>query len=167
MLTRFGVLVFAGLMLGCGDPSATPEAAAAPGTDPLQGAWQLLETTAASSGDVLGNRPALRLFVDGRFSLVRELGTAPRPAVIIDSTATAAEIRAAWGPFEAQSGTYEIVGDTLITRPVVEKRPDLMAPGTFRRSTYRMAGDTLWVTFVANQNGPIPSPIIDEFLRVR
>ena len=167
MRTRLGWLLLVGFVIGCRGASGTLEGAqSASSPDPLQGAWQLVEST-ASTGNVVGNRPALRLFVDGHFSLVREAGTAARPTTPLDSTSTAAEIRAVWGPFEAQSGTYEILGDTVVTRPVVEKRPDLMAPGTFRRSTYRTAGDTLWVTFIANQNGPTADPITDRFVRVR
>jgi hypothetical protein len=167
MRARLGLLFGLSLMLGCGDaPDTGDDQASASASDPIEGAWSLVETTSVSNDSVLGNRPAVRLFVDGHFSLVREMGTAPRPAML-DSTATVAEVRAAWGPFEAQAGTYEIAGDTVITRPVVEKRPELMAPGTFRRSTYRVSGDTLWITFVANQNGPSPNPSIDKFVRAR
>lgn len=167
MRSTLSVLVPLMLVAACQNSSGTPEASAAPATvDRLQGAWQLVESTTASTGAVVGNRPALRLFVDGHFSLVRESGTASRPPSP-DTTGNAAAFRAAWGPFEAQSGVYEIVGDTLITRPAVEKNSALMVPGTFRRSTYRIVGDTLWVTIVANQSGPISDPGTDKFVRAR
>ena len=61
-----------------------------------------------------------------------------------------------WGPFVGEAGTYEITGGNLITmRPIAAKNPAAMAPGAFIAYSYKLDGDTLWVTQQRNQNGPI------------
>ena len=43
---------------------------------------------------------------------------------------------------------YEVTAGNLITmRPIVAKNPATMAPGAFVTYSYKLAGDTLWVTF--------------------
>ena len=41
-----------------------------------------------------------------------------------------------------------------------------MAPGAFTTYSYRLDGNTLWVTFQKNQNGPIVNPPTTKAVRV-
>jgi hypothetical protein len=111
-----------------------------------------------ADGSVVAARPGLRIFVDGHYSLLFESGTEPRPS-LPDSTGTAAELTAALGPLTANAGTYELVGDTIVSRATVAKNPGVMAPDNFIKTTYRIAGDTIWLSQVANDAGPVRSPI--------
>ena len=46
--------------------------------------------------------------------------------------ATADELRAAWGPFVGEAGTYEVTTGNVITmRPIAAKNPAAMVPGAF------------------------------------
>jgi hypothetical protein len=79
--------------------------------------------------------------------------------------ATADELRAAWGPFAAEAGTYEITGNLITMRPVAAKNPAAMAPGAFTTWSYRLEGKTLWVTAERNQKGPIANPVTVKCVR--
>ena len=86
--------------------------------------------------------------------------------MIADVTkATADELRAAWGPFAAEAGTYEITGNLITMRPVAAKNPAAMAPGAFTTWSYRLEGNTLWVTAERNQKGPIANPVTVKCVR--
>jgi hypothetical protein len=80
--------------------------------------------------------------------------------------ATADELRAVWGPFYAEAGPYEIAGNRITLRPVAAKNPAAMAPGAFTTWSFRLEGNTLWVTAERNQNGPIPNPVTVKSVRV-
>ena len=80
--------------------------------------------------------------------------------------ATADELRAAWGPFYAEAGTYEVSGNLITLRPVAAKNPAAMTPGAFTTWSYRLDGSTLWVTAERNQNGPIANPVTVKSVRV-
>jgi hypothetical protein len=76
-------------------------------------------------------------------------------------------LRATWGPFFAEAGTYERSGANVLTmRPLVAKNPAAMSSGWFVAYTYRVQGDTLWLTEQRNQRGPITSPHTVKLARV-
>lgn len=146
--------------------SAQERAGLASLTQSLEGVWRQVEVR-SNDETVIGNQPGFRLFLDGYYSLVRVEGLVPR--VALSATPTAEELAAAWTPFTAQIGTYEVVdGQTITTRPVVAKNPAVMAGGNFTTSTVRIRGDTLWVTNIRNQAGPIANAGgYGKYVRVR
>jgi hypothetical protein len=75
-------------------------------------------------------------------------------------------LRSTWGPFAAEAGTYEIAGNLITMRPVAAKNPAAMVPGAFSTWSYKLAGDTLWVTAQRNQNGPSVNPVTVKSVRV-
>ena len=154
--------------VGCGDTVPRADATAAVDPDPLNGAWLIVERSTEGANPTLNSepQPGLRLFVDGYFSLARVNGTQPRPNVTV-ATATADELRAVLGAFTAQSGTYEIRGDTVWATRTVALGPATMAPGNRSVLTYRLAGDTLWLTQVETEAGPFANPETIKYLRVR
>ena len=46
------------------------------------------------------------------------------------------------------------------------QNPAAMAPGAFTTYSYKLDGDTLWVTFEKDQNGPIVNPVTVKAVRV-
>ena len=68
--------------------------------------------------------------------------------------------------FIGEAGTYELTGSTMTMRPLVANNLPTMAPGAFVTYSYKLAGDTLWVTFQKNQNGPIVNPVTVKAVRV-
>ena len=131
----------------------------------LEGAWRFVETTNPRTLAVIDNQPGYRLFVDGYFAWVRVNGLRPRPQPT--STSTTDLLRSVYvDGFLAQAGTYEVRGDTMISRPVVHRDPAAMAEGNFQVWLIRLTGtDTLYVSLVANQAGPVDNVITGMYVR--
>jgi hypothetical protein len=138
---------------------------------PIVGAWKILDSTLYIPGPGASWRPrGESMFIytaGGHFSLM-ELDTPdPRPTAPLDSTTTVAQLRAVWGPFFANAGTYRIAGDTLTHWPTVSRNPGGMLPGAFTSYTVRMIGtDTLIFTPIRNRNGAIPNPLSGRLVRI-
>ena len=95
----------------------------------IEGAWRVTEVTQLGPSATTNTKPqpGLYLFTAKHYSIVRVLSDDARPDEPEDADrATAAELRAAWGPLQAQSGSYEIAGGTLNLTPVITKRPQAM-----------------------------------------
>jgi hypothetical protein len=72
-----------------------------------------------------------------------------------------------WGSFVGEAGTYEVTDGNLITmRPIVAKNPAVMRPGSVITYSYKLDGDTMWVTQQRNQNGPFANPVTVKAVRV-
>ena len=89
--------------------------------------------------------PGLWIITAQHYSLIElNNGGLPRPSEP-DSTPTAQELLAMWGPVAANAGTYETRGETLFTRATVSKNPRAMKLPPLRR-IFRVVGDTMWLT---------------------
>jgi hypothetical protein len=80
--------------------------------------------------------------------------------------ATADELRQAWGPVIAEAGSYELRDNVIRMRPVVAKNQSTMATGVVLENTYRLAGDTLWLTLKRDQRGEVVNPPTIKLVRV-
>ena len=137
----------------------------------LQGAWQAVEVTFTGPGahTIMIPEPRANLLVlaGTYYSRVEIIAERPRAALTDMSKANADELRAIWGPFTGEGGTYEVAsGNVMTMRPLVAKNPATMAPGAFITYSYRIEGDTLWVTYQKNQHGPIVNPVTIKAVRV-
>jgi hypothetical protein len=144
--------------------------AAAPTNQPsIQGVWRAVEVTATGPGPqtLTALQPNLTILTARHYSRVNVESDRPRPALTDASTATADELRRAWGPFAGEAGTYEINDGIILMQATVAKNPAAMAPGAFTALAYRLDGDTLWVTYRRNQNGPIEDPVTVALVRIR
>ena len=118
---------------------------------PVYGVWQVVEQTSEGrtlSGSSLGL--GFHIYTPKYFAVVRESGTPPRPRpggvdTATADTATAAQLLAAWGPFVAQIGTYEVAGDLVTERVLVAKDVATMQPGAESVRRYRLEGNTLTI----------------------
>ena len=91
----------------------------------------------------------------------------PRPIVANVTKASADDLRAVWGPFVGEAGTYEVAAGNLITmRPIAAKNPAVMGPGVFITYSYKLDGDTTWVTQQRNENGPFANPVTIKAVRI-
>ena len=91
----------------------------------------------------------------------------PRPVLADVANATADQLRATWGPFVAEAGTYEMAPGGLITvRPIASKNPAVMGPGVFITYAYKLDANTLTMTQQRNQNGPFANPFTLKLVRV-
>ena len=136
----------------------------------IQGVWQAVEVTIPGPTPqtirIPEPRANLTILTARHYSRVQVDSPAPRPAPADITKATADELRAAWGPFVGEAGTYEMgEGNVLTMRPFVAKNPAAMTPGAFTTWTFRLEGNTLWVTARSNQNGPV-DPVTVKVIRV-
>jgi hypothetical protein len=137
----------------------------------LQGVWQAVEVTVRGPGariiTIPEPRPNLIIVTARHYSRVEVHADGPRPVPADVTKASADELRAVWGPFIGEAGTYETTdGNVLTMRPVAAKNPAVMAPGAFITYSYKLDGDTLWVTVQKDQNGPIVNPVTVKAVRV-
>jgi hypothetical protein len=169
----FGVLALA--LLANSDVARQPVHAAerdGGGTQQsIQGAWQAVEITTTGPGartiTIREPRPNLTIITGKHYTRVEDQSEKPRAVLADPAKASADELRAVWGPFVAEAGTYELTGDNLITmRPIVSKNPAVMGPGVFITYSLKRDGNTMWVTQQRNQNGPFANPFTIKVVRV-
>jgi Lipocalin-like domain len=138
--------------------------------DSIQGVWRVVEATVtgpAARTIPSGERPNLTLITAKHYSRVEVQADRPRPVLADVAKATADELRAVWGPFVAEAGTYEVTPGGLVTmRPIASKNPAVMGSGVFITYAYKLDGNTLSLTQQRNQNGPFANPFTLKFVRV-
>jgi hypothetical protein len=109
----------------------------------------------------------LTIITARHYSRVEDQSERPRPIPADLTKATADELRAMWGPFVGEAGTYQLTAGNLITmRPITAKNPAVMGPGVFITYSYKLDGDTMWVTQQRNQSGPFINPVTVKVVRV-
>ena len=148
----------------------TQGAAAQSARASIQGVWRIVEASITGPGArtiPFAERPNLTIITARHYSRVEVQADRPRPVVADVAKASADELRAAWGPFVSEAGTYEVTSGNVITmRPIASKNPAVMGPGVFITYSYTLDGDTLSLTQQRNQNGPFPSPFTLKLTRV-
>ncbi len=137
----------------------------------MQGVWRVAEVQIAGSKPqtiVFGEaRPNLTIIAPRHYARVEVQSDGPRPLLADIAKATADELRAVWGPFVAEAGTYEFTGADVVTmKPIASKSPAAMAPGAFIVYGFKQAGDTIWLTQQKNQSGPFANPVTFRLVRV-
>jgi len=138
--------------------------------NPLQGVWQTVEATTTGPGarTIVFPEPRANLviFTARHYTRVEVQSETPRQPLANTATATADQLRATWGPVVAEAGTYEVTGDRVTMRPVASKNPAVMGAGVFITYSYKIEGNTLWITQVQNQSGPFANPFTTKSVRV-
>lgn len=136
----------------------------------IRGVWQAVQVTTGGPSPrtitIAEPRPNLTIITARHYSQLRVGSESPRPALADAATATADELRAVWGPFSGDAGTYELVNDRITMHPVVAKNPAAMAPGAFATYAIKLQGDTLSVTEQRTHRGPVTSPATIRLVRV-
>jgi hypothetical protein len=135
--------------------SALLFAQARPSSTPVQGVWRVQErtVTGANPSKTTTPQPGIYIFTARHYSLVAIPGASPRPKVDATPTGQGANVTDAqklaifpqWLQFQANSGTYEVKGTTLTTKPIVAKNETVMAgPGATYQ--FKVDGNMLWLT---------------------
>lgn len=160
-------LLLAALSVAC---VASQQTAAQSTRASIQGVWRIVEATIpgpTARTIAFGDRPNLTIITGRHYSRVEVQADGPRPILTDVAKATADELRAVWGPFVGEAGTYELgSGDLITMRPIASKNPAIMGPGVFITYTYKLDGNTLSLTQQRNQNGPFPNPFSLRLVRV-
>ena len=136
----------------------------------IQGVWRVVEaaiTGPAPRTIAFAERPNLTIITAKHYSRVEVQADGPRPVLADVAKASADELRAVWGPFVSEAGTYEVTPGGLVTmRPIASKNPAVMGPGVFITYSYKLEGDTLLLTQQRNQAGPFANPFTLKLVRV-
>ena len=141
-LTIAAVLLAASLFAQAPNPSSSP----------LEGAWRVAEVVVigATASTNSNPQPSLYIFTKRHYSILSVNSTQPRPKfepLKTPGKPTDAEKIARyqqWNPFTANSGTYEIKGTLVTTRPLVAKNETVMS-GSGDTWEFKIEGDTLWL----------------------
>ncbi len=120
----------------------------------LNGAWERVEVSRHNAdGDRTLDtvQPSLYLFQDGYYSIMLVRGNDPRPLMPEGTTwdsMTEEQLRSVCSSavFSAHSGTYEVSGSSLTTKPMIAKWPNYMEEGASATYTYRVDGDMLYIS---------------------
>ena len=148
----------------------SPGTAAQSTRESLQGVWRVVEATItgpAARTISFAGRPNLTIITAKHYSRVEVQADGPRPVLADVAKASADELRAVWGPFVGEAGTYEVAAGGLVTmRPIASKNPAVMGSGVFITYAYKLDGDTLSLTQQRNQNGPFTTPFSLKLVRV-
>jgi hypothetical protein len=159
-------LLFAALTIGLVTDQGM---AAQPTRGSIQGVWRVVEaaiTGPAPRTIAFADRPNLTIITARHYSRVEVQADGPRPILADVAKASADELRAAWGPFVSEAGTYEVTPGGLVTmRPIASKNPAVMGPGVFITYAYKLDGDTLSLTQQRNQSGPFANPFTLKLVR--
>ena len=136
----------------------------------VEGVWRVVEAAITGPGArtiAFAERPNLTIITARHYSRVEVQADGPRPILADVAKASADELRAVWGPFVGEAGTYEVTPGNLITmRPIAAKNPAVMGPGVFITYSFKLDGDTLSLTQQRNQSGPFANPFTLKLVRV-
>jgi len=134
----------------------------------VQGAWKTvaITVTGPSARTLSSLQPNLTVLSARHYARVEVQSDGPRPLLPDITNATADQLRAVWGPFVAEAGTYEFTGDTLTVHPIAAKNPAAMVSGAVIVYASTLEGSTLTLTQQRNQSGPFPNPVTFKLMRV-
>ena len=140
----------------------------------LQGVWQFVEATLPGPNPRVQSRKmpgtgGLLIITERHFALVDAGGDKPRPPLPEGGAAKASadELRATWGPFTANAGTYEWTSENETTnRFIASKNPADM--GSWNVTSVKFPdANTLIFQPVRNPAGPTPNAPIFKLTRVK
>ena len=134
----------------------------------LEGVWRTVEVVVQSpTPQTFKPGATLAVFHGRHYSRVEVHAESPRPVLKDPAAASADELRAVWGPFVGEAGTFELSGKNLVTmQAMVAKNPAAMTNGATSVYTYQRSGDTLTLTQVRTHVGPVPAPVAIKLVRV-
>ena len=133
----------------------------------FQGVWRTVEVVVATpTPQVFRPDATLAIFHGRHYSRVEVHAERPRPVLKDSAAASADELRAVWGPFVGEAGTFDLSGNVITMQALVAKNPAAMANGATSVYTYQQSGDTLTLTQVRTHVGPTPAPATIKLVRV-
>ena len=135
----------------------------------FEGVWRTVDVVVPGPTHQQTFRPGatLAIFHGRHYSRVEVHAEGARPVLKDPAAASADELRAAWGPFVGEAGTFELSGKNVVTmQAIVAKSPAAMINGATSVYTYQRNGDTLTLTQVRTHLGPSPAPVTIKLVRV-
>jgi hypothetical protein len=167
MTTHSAIVISCGALIAAMVAGRSAAPAAAEPNAAVQGVWRTLEVVVPGAGRTFKPDATLAIFHGRHYSRVEVHAEQPRPVLGNPADASADQLRAVWGPFVAEAGTFDVSGRDVITmHATVAKNPAAMRDGASSVYTYRRQGDTLTLTQVRTAAGPSAQPATVTLTRV-
>jgi hypothetical protein len=133
----------------------------------LDGVWRTVEVVVPGAhSQTLKPHSTLAIFHGRHYSRVEVHAEQPLTPLADPSSASAEQLRAVWGPFVGEAGTFEVNGNEVTMQATVSKNPSAMTKGAVSVYTFRRDGNTLTLTQVRTHAGPSSNPITIKATRV-
>ncbi len=133
---------------------------------PLDGVWRTVEVVVPGAHtQTLKPQSTLAIFHGRHYSRVEVHAEQPLTPLADPSSASADQLRAVWGPFVGEAGTFEVSGNEITMQATVAKNPSAMKKGAVSIYTYRLDGNTLTLTQIRTHAGP-SAPVTIKATRV-
>ena len=133
----------------------------------FEGVWRTVEVVVQGpTPQVFGPGATLAIFHGRHYSRVEVHADRARPMLADPAAASADELRAVWGPFVGEAGTFDLSGNVVTMQALVAKNPAAMMNGATSVYTYERSGDTLMLTQVRTHADPVPAPVTIKLVRV-
>ncbi len=134
----------------------------------FEGVWRTVDVVVSGPTHQQTFRPGatLAIFHGRHYSRVEVHAEGPRPVLKDPAAASADELRAVWGPFVGEAGTFDLSGNVVTMQAHVAKNPAAMTKGATSVYTYQQNGDSLTLTQVRTHSGPSPAPVTIKLVRV-
>lgn len=135
---------------------------------PFEGVWKTVEVVVPGpTPQTFRAAATLAIFHGKHYSRVEVHAEGALPILKNPATASADELRAAWGPFVAEAGTFEVTGANVVTMQAsVAKNPAAMMKGATSAYTYQRNGDALTLTQTRTPAGAMAAPVTIKLVRV-
>ena len=167
MTTHSKIVISCGALIVAMVTGRTDSPSAAEPNAAVQGVWRTLEVVVRGAAVTYKPAATLAIFHGRHYSRVEVHAEQPRPLLSNPADASADQLRAVWGPFVAEAGTFEVSGSDVITmRATVAKNPAAMRDGASSVYKCRREGDKLILTEVRTPAGPSAQPITVTLTRV-
>ena len=134
----------------------------------FEGVWKTVEVVVPGpTPQTFRSAATLAIFHGKHYSRVEVHVEGARPVLKDPATASADELRAVWGPFVAEAGTFEVTGKNVVTmQAMVAKNPAAMTNGATSVYTYRRDGDTLTLTQTRTPSRSNVVPVTIKLVRI-
>src|SRR5262245_2177457 len=134
----------------------------------FEGVWRTVEVVVQGpTPQTFRPDATLAIFHGRHYSRVEVHAERARPALKDPAAASAEELRAVWGPFVGEAGTFALSGNKVMTmQATVAKNPAAMTNGATSVYTYQRNGDTLTLTQIRTHSGQSPTPVTIKLVRV-
>jgi hypothetical protein len=131
----------------------------------IQGVWRVVEVTPTGPNATINTspQPGFYIFTAKHFSIIRDASPKGRQPVKDIAKLTGEEALATYGPFQARAGTYEVTGSTINMTVQVAKNPP---HGRKEVDSFKIEGDTLWITQMTGATGKVANPTTIRLTRV-
>ena len=168
MTTHSKIVISCGALIVAMAAGRSAAPSAAEPNAAVQGVWRTLEVVVpGAAGRTFKPDATLAIFHGRHYSRVEVHAEQPRPLLGDPAAASADQLRAVWGPFVAEAGTFEVSGSDVITmRATVAKNPAAMRDGASSVYRYRREGDRLMLSEVRTHAGKSAQPITVTLTRI-